>query len=242
MDNDKYAAERLLATAKDESTRRARAKDAKVAAEEAARVKLLLLQAKFNEHDKAVKNKSMDQQAEEETAQEKKKRFKAEGEKWIREKIQLRLSEEKEAETKAKLDRKIFLETERKNLIEVEEKLREEADRMAREENEKRMRLNNERLAREAKEKETLKAKQKQIRMENDRIVSERLKLEEVIRRCRSLEIKGRIDDARSYLGSSSQGSQDGQFGTRERKSSIESGRGSLGSLARYKGKVLSFI
>jgi hypothetical protein len=241
MDNDKYAAERLLATAKEEAARRARPKEVKVAAEEAARVKLLFIQAKFDEQDKAMRKKSMDQQAEEETAQEKKKRFKAEGEKWIREKIQLRLSEEKEAETKAKLERKLFLETERKNLIEAEAKLRQEVDRMAREENEKRIRLNNERLAREANEKEALKVKQKQIKMDNVRVVSERVKLDEVIRRCRSLEIKGRTDDVRGYLGSSSQGSQDGLFGTRERKSTIESGRESLGSLARYKGKVLSF-
>ena len=255
LDNEKYAAERLLATAKEEATRRARAKEAKIAADEVANVKLLILQAKFEEEEKAIRKKSKEELIKAETAQEKKRRFKAEGEKWIKEKIQLRLSEEKEAETKAKLDRKLFLETERKNLLEVEAKMRLEADRMAREENEKRIRLNNERLAREAKEKNELKEKQKQIKMENDRIVSERLKLDEVIRRCRSLESRGRSDEGRrrsdegrgrsdegsGHLRSSSQGSKDGVFGVmRERRGSIESCRESLSGLSGYKGKVHS--
>lgn len=198
LENERFMNERIKAGEKHESERKQKAKEARLVAEEAERAKARLAEAKAQEIALARKKQSVENKATIENAQEKKRRFKLEGEKWIKEKYALQRVKEREAARKAEAERRIAAEAERCALLENEAKMKVEAEKNAREENKKRLRLNEERLLNEEMERQALKERQKALALELVAQKIERSKADarkEAERRLRSQEAMSKMDE-----------------------------------------------
>ena len=202
-ENEKCADMNRQANAKMITARKARAAEVHARYEEAERCRLKMEEAKMEELNR-IAQRSSQYLIDFESAQEKKKRFKAEGEKWIREKTRAKLNAEKESLAKSMNEKKLKCDAERKAYRENAEKIKLDMEKVAYVENEMRVKMNNERLEREEKERVFLKEKLRQIKIENERIADARLKAEakeEAERRARakakenSLRIAGPLKD-----------------------------------------------
>lgn len=255
LENERFMNERIKASEKHEAERKQKAREAKIVFEEAARVKARLAEAKAQEEAMAHKRLTVEYKANIENAQDKKKRFKLEGEKWIKEKYALQRVKEREAAKKLEVERRIAVEAERCALLEHEAKMKLEAEKNAREENKKRLRLNEERLLNEEIEKQALKERQKLLALDLVTQKIERSKAEskkEAERRIRSQEAMSKMDEevwmhirgASNTNTSSSTSSKQGHLTAGHGGSSLtpskDSGRTSSGMSMRMKVTVIS--
>ena len=198
LENERFMNERIKAGEKHEMERKQKAKEARLIAEEAERAKARLAEVKAQEIALARKKQSVENKATIENAQEKKRRFKLEGEKWIKEKYALQRAKEREAAKKVEVERRIAAEAERCALLENEAKMKVEAEKNAREENKKRLKLNEERLLNEETERQALKERQKALALELVAQKIERSKADarkEAERRLRSQEAMSKMDE-----------------------------------------------
>ena len=257
LENERFMNERIKASEKHDAERKQKARDAKFLFEEAARVKARLAEAKAQEEAMAHKRLTVEYKANIENAQDKKKRFKLEGEKWIKEKYALQRVKEREAAKKLEVERRVAVEAERCALLEHEAKIKLEAEKNAREENKKRLRLNEERLLNEEIERQALKERQKLLALDLVTQKIERSKAEskkEAERRIRSQEAMSKMDEEvwmhirgatnTNTSNSNSTSSKQGHLTAGHEGSSLtpskDSGRTSSGMSMRMKVKPLS--